>query len=69
MLADSSAHEFQIGAVSAPVHRIYWIDNPPLDRAQRAALTRAFDEAAQYDAAARAVLRPPLSPARVALRR
>ncbi|MEX2152472.1 MAG: hypothetical protein WD825_03985 [Gemmatimonadaceae bacterium] len=69
MLADSSAHEFQIGAVSAPVHRIYWIDNPPLDRAQRAALTRAFDEAAQYDAAARAALRPPLSPARVALRR
>jgi len=65
MLADSSAREFQIGAVSAPVHRIYWIDNPPLDREQRAALMRAFDEAAQYDAAARSALRAPPEPLQV----
>jgi hypothetical protein len=46
--------EFIVGGVSAPVHRIYWLDRPPLDRPQRAALTRAFDEAALYDDAARA---------------
>jgi hypothetical protein len=62
MLADSAGREFQIGGVSAPVHRIYWIDNPPLDRSQRSALTRAFDEAAQYDAAARVAARAPVSP-------
>jgi hypothetical protein len=50
----SGAREFPIGGVSAPIHRIYWLDNPPLDRTQRAALTRAFDEAALYDDAARA---------------
>ena len=53
-VADSGGREFQVGGVTAPVHRIYWLDNPPLDRVQRAALTRAFDEAALYDDAARA---------------
>ena len=53
-LADSAGREFQVGGVTAPVHRIYWLDAPPLDRAQRAALTKAFDEAALYDDAARA---------------
>jgi hypothetical protein len=35
------------------VHRIYWLDNPQFDTAQRRALIRAFDEAALYDNAAR----------------
>ena len=50
----ASGREFPIGGVAAPIHRIYWLDIPPLDRPQRAALTRAFDEAALYDDAARA---------------
>jgi hypothetical protein len=53
-LADSAGREFQVGGVAAPVHRIYWLDRPTLDRAQRSALTKAFDEAALYDDAARA---------------
>jgi hypothetical protein len=55
-LADSAGHEFQVGGVSPPVHRIYWLDRPALDRTQRSALSRAFDEAALYDDAARAAL-------------
>jgi hypothetical protein len=35
------------------VHRIYWLDNPRFDRTQRAALIKAFDEAATYDESAR----------------
>lgn len=52
-LVDSAGQAFDVGRVSAPVHRIYWLDRPPIDRVQRSALTRAFDEAAMYDAAAR----------------
>jgi hypothetical protein len=55
-LLDSAGTEFPVGGVAAPVHRIYWLDRPPVDRAQRAALTKAFDEAAAYDDAARAVM-------------
>jgi hypothetical protein len=40
--------------VSAPVHRIYWLDRPAIDRSERMALTRAFDEAASYDDASKA---------------
>jgi hypothetical protein len=53
VLVDTSGHEFPIGGVTAPVHRIYWLDNPRFDRAQRAALIKAFDEAATYDESAR----------------
>ena len=53
-LVDSGGREFPVGGVTAPVHRIYWLDNPSLDRTQRTALTKAFDEAALYDDAARA---------------
>jgi hypothetical protein len=53
-LIDSAGHEFPIGNVSPPVHRIYWLDRPAIDRTQRAALSRAFDESALYDDDARA---------------
>ena len=53
-LADSAGHEFAVGGVAAPVHRIYWLDRPAIDRSERMALTRAFDEAAQYDDASKA---------------
>lgn len=55
-LGDSAGREFPIGGVTGPVHRIYWLDRPAIDRAQRTALTKAFDEAALYDDAARASL-------------
>jgi len=72
VLADSAGKEYQIGAVTAPVHRIYWLDRPPLDKVQRTALTKAFDEAALYDDAARASLdgrSPPARMVRFATRR
>ena len=72
VLADSAGREFSIGRVSFPVHRVYWLDAPPISAEQRAALNRAFDEAALYDEAARtaidaALLGLPPAP-RVALR-
>jgi hypothetical protein len=54
ILVDSGGREFAVGGVSAPVHRIYWLDDPPLDKRQRTALTKAFDEAALYEDAVRA---------------
>jgi hypothetical protein len=68
-LVDSAGHEFQIGGVAAPVHRIYWLDRPPIEKAQRSALSRAFDEAASYGDAVRAALIGPSYPLRVASRR
>lgn len=53
ILADSAGKEFPVGVLSAPIHRIYWLDAPPIDRVQRNALTRAFNEAAMYDESAR----------------
>ena len=60
VLVDTSGLEFPIGGMTAPVHRIYWLDNPQFDRTQRTALIKAFDEAALYDESARtASLRGP----------
>ena len=53
VLVDSSGREFPVGAMTTPIHRIYWLDSPPIDRVQRNALTRAFNEAAMYDESAR----------------
>ncbi|MGH7638497.1 MAG: hypothetical protein ACREOK_12690 [Gemmatimonadaceae bacterium] len=58
VLADSAGREFPLGRVSSPVHRMYWLDAPPISAEQRAALTRAFDEATLYDEAARTALDP-----------
>jgi hypothetical protein len=69
VLVDSAGREFQVGGVTAPVHRIYWLDRPPVDRVQRSALSKAFDEAALYDDAARAAVEDSASPARLASRR
>lgn len=52
-IADSAGREFLAGPVSAPVHRIYWLDQPAITKTQRDALVKAFDEAAMYDDAAR----------------
>jgi hypothetical protein len=68
-VVDSAGHEFPVGAINAPVHRIYWIDRPPLDRTQRTALSKAFDEAALYDDDARADVARDTPSVRVAWRR
>lgn len=52
-ILDSAGKEFTVGSLSGPVHRIYWLDAPPIDRVQRNALTRAFNEASMYDESAR----------------
>lgn len=56
VLTDSAGREFPLGRVSSPVHRMYWLDVPPISSEQRTALTRAFDEATLYDEAARTAL-------------
>ena len=53
VIADSAGREFPVGRMSFPVHRMYWLDSPAITREQRDALSRAFDEAALYDEAAR----------------
>ena len=55
-IVDSTGHAFPVGGISSPVHRIYWLDRPPVDRTQRSALSRAFDEAASYGEAVRAAM-------------
>lgn len=52
-VVDTTGREFAVGSLNAPIHRIYWLDAPPIDRVQRNALTRAFNEAAMYDESAR----------------
>jgi hypothetical protein len=61
-VTDSAGREYPVGPVSSPVHRIYWLDRPPISTEVRDALTRAFDEAALYDDAARATTEALLSP-------
>ena len=61
--------EWPVRAVAAPVLHVFWLDRPPLDSATRRALSRAFDEAAQYDEATRTVVdrrHHPSSPIRFA---
>jgi hypothetical protein len=47
-LADGR-REWIVAAMGAPIHRIDWLDSPPIDSTQRRALGRAFDEATAYD--------------------
>jgi hypothetical protein len=48
VLLDSLAQEWKAARVPAPVHRLLWLDRPPLDSVARRALRRAFEEAALY---------------------
>ena len=47
--------EWPVRVVAAPILHVFWLDHPPLDSAQRRALTRAFDESALYDETTRTV--------------
>lgn len=48
-LVDSARHEWPVAAVGAPLHRIDWLDHPPITEPERRALSHAFDVAATYD--------------------
>lgn len=53
-----SVGEWRVGRVPAPVHRVFFVDEPPLGAEERRALLRAFDEAALYDEGAIIVAAP-----------
>jgi hypothetical protein len=57
LLRDSTSREWAVGRVPAPALRIFWLDQPAVDSTARRALTRAFDESALYDEAARTASR------------
>jgi hypothetical protein len=67
-LVDSASHDYAIGGVAAPVHRIYWLDRPQIDASMRHALSRAFDEAAAYDDDTRAAALAPTPSSTAAIR-
>jgi hypothetical protein len=45
----AGGREWPVGSVGPPIHRLDWLDSPPIDSTERRALGRAFDEAAAYD--------------------
>jgi acyl-CoA hydrolase len=47
-LKDSANHVWPIAQLPPPVRRIFWLDGGAVDSVTRAALSRAFDEAALY---------------------
>lgn len=57
-IADSAKREWPVATVLAPLHRIDWLDHPPIGDDQRRALVRAFDQAAAYDHATRVATTP-----------
>lgn len=57
LLRDSTSREWPIAQVPAPALRIFWLDKPSVDSTARRALSRAFDESAMYDDAARTASR------------
>lgn len=52
---DSLGREWQASNLPAPVHRIHWLDSPPIDSVTRHGLARAFDESVLYSEEARSV--------------
>ena len=56
-LSDSSHREWLLGTALGPLGRLDWLDHPPPTDAERAALRRAFDQAARYDENARVAMR------------
>jgi hypothetical protein len=52
-IADPSKTEWSVGAMTAPLRSITWLDHPAVSAAERSALSRAFNQAAAYDENAR----------------
>jgi hypothetical protein len=48
-VADEGGRRWSIGQLPAPVSMIHWLDRPRIESRLRAALSRAFEEAAYYD--------------------
>jgi hypothetical protein len=63
-LRDDGGEEWPLGFVPAPVQRVLWLDDSLMAEGTRAALVRAFDEAALYGDDTRVARRvpPPLGP-------
>ena len=55
-IASTVGREWPVASTSAPIHRVDWLDNPPIDSTLRRALGRACDQAAAYDEKARIAL-------------
>jgi hypothetical protein len=47
-IADSAMREWPLASVGAPVHRVDWLDRPPISASDRQALVRAFNAASMY---------------------
>jgi len=47
-ISDSARHEWPLASVGAPVHRVDWLDRPPISPGDRQALVRAFNAASMY---------------------
>jgi acyl-CoA hydrolase len=58
VILDSARHAFTIAELPAPARRIFWLDHGAVDSATRAALARAFDEAALYSEDTRTAMTP-----------
>ncbi len=52
---DSAGREWEASNLPVPVHRIHWLDTPPIDSVTRQGLARAFDESVFYSDDARSV--------------
>ena len=52
------AREWTVTRVPSPVRQLWWLHAPPVDRATRRALARAFDESALYSEETRVVSAP-----------
>ena len=47
-VADSAKREWPLASIGAPVHRVDWLDRPPVSVDDRRALLRAFNAASMY---------------------
>jgi len=47
-IADNALREWPLTSVGAPVHRVDWLDRPPVNADDRKALLRAFNAASMY---------------------
>jgi acyl-CoA hydrolase len=58
-LADSAGRSWPLAGIPVPARRIFWLDRNAVDSATRAALARAFDEAALYSEDVRTAMTTP----------
>jgi hypothetical protein len=72
-IRDSTSREWPIAPITGDASRIYWLDAPAVDGDTRHALTRAFDEAANYGLDSKVAVLPDrrtfLIPAKTEIRR